>query len=353
MKRPLVSHLSWSRVGACFLVAACLWVAVGSSKAVAQLPPSAPSAPAQAAPRRVLVLAPAGEARLARTIGAKVRDRAIATLGARGLTAARGPASCAEPDCAAELLGGGAAEHALAIALWGRARCDRVAVTLVDAQGVAHGGEAVVSGADVGAAVDAAVDAALTHLANGGSSPLRVSGAPEGATITLDQIPWGTLPHEDRVPHGEHQLAVSADGFVTERRSVAIGTAPVAVEIALARAEAAPPHVAPDQGAESERAGPAPQPSTGADGGLLALGGVTAGLGVALVVPGLFGLTTGDGPVTPDLAYERTNVPVSATYLALGTAALVGGVVLLVMGATGGGPAPAHAADLRRGVLRF
>lgn len=60
-----------------------------------------------ATPRRVLVLAPAGEARLARSIGTQARDRAIATLGARGFTAARGPAGCAEPDCATELLRGG------------------------------------------------------------------------------------------------------------------------------------------------------------------------------------------------------------------------------------------------------
>jgi hypothetical protein len=284
-------------------------------------------------------------------MGAQARDRAIATLGARGFTAARGPAGCAEPDCATELLRGGAAEHALAMALWGRTRCDRVAVTLVDAQGIAHSGEVAVSGTDVNAAIDGAIDAALAHLASGGSSILQVSGSPEGATITLDQIPWGTLPHEDRVPHGERQLAVSADGFVTDRRSVTVGTSPVSVEIALERAEAEPAESdAPPAPAEVEHTAPATQPSAGPDVVLLGVGGAVAGVGVGLLVPGIYGFAAGDGAPSPELVYERTNVPVSAAFLGVGAAAIVGGVVLLVLGATSGGSTPART-DLSRGIL--
>jgi hypothetical protein len=305
---------------------------------------------ATAPARRVLVLAPAGEARLARSIGAQARDRAIATLGARGFTAARGPAGCAEPDCATELLSGGAAEHALAIALWGRTRCDRVAVTLVDAQGITHSGEVAVTGTDVNAAIDGAIDAALAHLASGGSSTLHVTGAPEGATITLDQIPWGTLPHEDRVPHGEHQLAVSADGFVTDRRSVTVGTAPVSVEITLARAEveAAP---TPEPTPPTTVAVETPPPGGGPDIGLLAVGGGLAGVGVALLVVGSVTLALPDSgtPMPPDFTYERAALIDGIGWLVAGGVSAAAGIVLLVMGATSG--SPAQAAQSRRGAL--
>lgn len=304
-----------------------------------------------ATPRRVLVLAPAGEARLARSIGTQARDRAIATLGARGFTAARGPAGCAEPDCATELLRGGAAEHALAIALWGRTRCDRVAVTLVDAQGIAHSGEVAVTGTDVNVAIDGAIDAALAHLASGGSSVLHVDGSPEGATITLDQIPWGTLPHEDRVPHGEHQLAVSADGFVTDRRSVSVGAEPVSVEITLARA-------AVEETTTTTAETPAPEalrveqaPSSGPDVGLLAVGGGLAGVGVALLLVGSVTLALPDSgmPVPPDFTYERAALIDGIGWLVAGGVSAAAGVVLLVMGATSGAPSPAS--QSRRGAL--
>ena len=70
--------------------------------------------------------------------GAAARGHAGTVLEARGFVAARGPASCTEPECASTLLEGGAADYTVAIALWGRgARCERVAVTIADARGVA------------------------------------------------------------------------------------------------------------------------------------------------------------------------------------------------------------------------
>ncbi|MBX7195294.1 MAG: PEGA domain-containing protein [Sandaracinaceae bacterium] len=306
---------------------------------------------AQAAPasQRILVLVPAGDARLARSIGGAARDHATTALTAQGFVAARGPAGCTDPDCAAELLSSGTADLALAVALWGRTRCERVAVTLVDAHGVAHGGEVEVSGTDVNAAIDGAIAAALAHLASGGSSVLSVTGAPPGATITLDQTPWGTLPHEDRVPHGEHQLAVSADGYTTERRTVVVGSEPVAVSIELARAAVveAPPTEEPAEGEAAQ--GEAAHTSPASDDSavfLLAGGGVLTGLGVIGLGVGIVGLALPDSgtPMPPDFTYERTSVEASIAWMVAGGVSLAAGVVLLLVGATSSSPARASSA---------
>ncbi len=311
-------------------------------------------AQAPASSSRVLVLEPAGDTRLARRHGAAVRDRASATLTTRGLVPARGPSGCSDPDCAAELLSADAADYALAIAPWGRAAtCERVAVTLVDDHGVAHGGEVAVTANDLPAAVDAALAAALEHAASGGAQLLRVTGTPADATITLDRIPWGALPHEDRVPHGEHALAVSADGFVTERRTVTVGTEPLTVEIALTRAAPEPVAVAPQPVAPV--VGPDPEGRGGDDAIPLFIGGgALSAAGVGLLIPGVYGFATPDGaPAPPDYLYERTSVAAAGTYVGVGAAALGVGIVLFVV-AAGSTGRPRHTADARPGVvLRF
>jgi len=330
-----------------------LAVVAVAALALAALTPIA-SAQAPASGARDLVLAPSGDAGLARRHGAAVRDRASAALTARGLMPARGPAGCSDPDCAAELLSADAADHALAIALWGRGTtCERVAVTLVDGQGVAHGGEVAVAGGDLTAALDAAIAEALEHAASGGGSPLRVTGTPPGATITLDRIPWGAVPHEDRVPHGEHALAVSADGFVTDRRTITLGPEPVTVEVALTRSapEAAPvPALAPT-------GAPLQTTSGGGDPRLLGLGAGLGGAGLALVGVGLYGFLAPESgaPMPPDFTYERASVAGSGTWLGVGAAAVTSGVVLLVLGATSrpssaGGP---RAGSGPRAVISF
>lgn len=297
---------------------------------------------------RVLVLEPTGDARLARQLGTSVRERASAALTGRGLVPARGPSGCADPECASELLSTDAADWALAIALWGRgARCERVAMTLVDADGVAHGGEVAVTGDDVPAAVDAALAMALDHAASGGAQVLRVTGAPAGATITLDRIPWGAVPHEDRVPHGEHALAVSADGFVTDRRTVTIGTEPVTVEVALTRVptETLPSAVpAPTPAAAPTTSSPG---SGGGDPLLLGIGAGVAGAGLLLLGVGLYGALAPDSgmPMPPDFTYERASIEGAGVWLGVGAAALTTGLVLVIVGATSGPSGSASADD--------
>jgi hypothetical protein len=306
------------------------------------------AAPADAQPRgaRVLVLVPAGEPELARRLGPEARARAIAELGRQGLVASPGPAGCSDPDCAGPLLEGGAADLAVAVALWGRgARCERVAVTVVDARGATHGGEVAVSGGDVAAAVDGAVRASLEAMAQGGGTRLSVTGTPEGATITLDRIPWGTLPHEDVVAAGEHALAVGAEGYVTERRTVVVGAEPVVIDVRL-MAEAAA-SVAVDGSASRDPAVARPEASS-PDLALVAVGGALAAGGLAAAGASLYGfLAPETTPTGPELTYERTSVAGSAGWMAAGGALVAGGVVLVAIGLASGGLASGGAPPTR------
>lgn len=345
---------AWSRglcVALCWLLAASATLLVGE-RAHAQ------------AGRSVVVLEVAGEARHARSSGAAARTRAIATLTARGFTVSRGPAGCADPECAAPLLSGDGL--ALAIALWGRTRCERVAVALLDAHGASHGGEVLVEANRLDAAIDGAITRALTRLEQGSESSLGVVGEPAGATITLDQTPWGTLPHSGQVTRGEHQLAISAEGYVTERRMVQVGDAAVEVSVALRRSQVPDGRGASDA-MGADRAPHAPEPLSpalpsgagerGDDGLSLALtvsGAALLGAGVLAATVGIVGLALPDSgsPTAPDFLYERAAVDASIGWLIAGAVSAAAGTVLLVLGVTSG-PSAAPAQARRPALLTF
>ncbi|GAB4112911.1 MAG: hypothetical protein OHK0013_48600 [Sandaracinaceae bacterium] len=296
---------------------------------------------AQARGARVLVLVPAGEPELARRLGPDARARATAELARQGLVASPGPAGCTDPDCAGALLEGGAADLALALALWGRGtRCERVAVTVIDARGGTHGSEVAVAGDDVRAAVEAAVRAALARVAQGGGTRLSVTGPPEGATITLDRIPWGTMPHEGVVTAGEHSLAVSAEGYETDRRTVVVGAEPlsIAVQLTPTTTQMASPAATQPPTSGTSTGGP--------DLALVGVGGALGAGGLAAVGAALYGLLAPETtPSGPELTYERTSVAGSAAWMGTGGALVVGGLVLVAVGlASGGGDGPARAA---------
>jgi hypothetical protein len=313
------------------LVGLLLWVTVAVGAATAAEAQPAPGA-------RVLVLVTGGDAGLARRLGATTREEAAAALGRRGFSASQGPAGCADTECATELLSRGDASHAVAIALWGRgARCERVAVTLVDGVGSAYGGEVAVEGADVARALDAALEAALARAARGAGVRVRVSGSPEGATITLDRIPWGTLPHEAPVAEGEHTLAVSAEGYESERRALTVGEDPVHLEVRLAPTADGRPTATREDPVVAVQSG-APDPL------LLGLGTAVGVVGLASGSVGVLALAAPAGPSSDPGSREEPDVGAAAAWLGVGAAALLGGVVLLIVGATSAGPAGPRAA---------
>lgn len=198
---------------------------------------SADTAQAQA---RVVVLPVGGEAAAARTHGAlaiRIAEERVAAEGWLSTPAA----GCANAECAAALLDGGAADWVLAIALWG-ARAPRVSLSLMGTAGVVLNANRSVERGAWEPAVRAAIDDAIAQARGANQTELALSGSPTGATVTVDQLPWGTLPHRAVVTRGTHTISVSAEGYVTERRTIEIGATPVELALALtAQTPATPP----------------------------------------------------------------------------------------------------------------
>ena len=229
-------------------------------------------------------------------------------------------------DAADRMLETDAADFALAIALWGNdAVCERIAVTLVDERSGAHSAEVPVTDTGVPAALENAIHQAI-ESARTGASTLRVEGTPPGATITLDRIPWGAMPHEDSVLRGEHSVSVSADGYATERRDFTLTDQPMTLTLELVRAHA------------SVEVGPGASPQGGPDIVLVAIGAGLTGAGLAGVIAGLYGFlapaTLSDARIDGSFAYDRGNEAVSGALLGIGGTALATGVVLLIVGMT-------------------
>lgn len=288
---------------------------------------AAESAPARL---RVIVLVPGGDPALARALGPGVRDRATEALGAEDALPTVGPEACTGPDCAPGLLADGAADFVLALAVWGRAGvCERVAATLVDGEGNTFDAEARVGEGGVPAAVAHAVTSVLDRARGGPADTLlHVEGAPEGASLTLDQLPWGSLPHEAPVSRGDHVLAVSAEGYATERRPLVIGDEPVALSITLR------PLTASDPG----RADPLPF--------YIGAGGL-CGAGLAALGVGLYGALA---PATlgSDGSYETGVADASAAWLVSGALLVGAGVVTFFLAPASGSSTPA---SVQRGAL--
>jgi len=180
----------------------------------------APQASAQA--DVALVLEAGGDA------GAEAGAPALAGvregLAARGLTFEDVQGGCAALECASEALAARGARVAVAVAVWSRRGAPpRVSVSLTDAAGRVENGGAEASDGGVLAAARAALDAAWVAWSAGGMASLRVEGTPRGATVTVDRVPFGTLPHEGMLAFGEHALSISAEGHRTVRRAFTLG----------------------------------------------------------------------------------------------------------------------------------
>ena len=278
---------------------------------------------AQAPGSRFVILMPSGDPALASALGPGVRDHTQTVLRADGFTAALGPASCADADCAAPLLESDAADFALAIALWGHdAVCERIAVTLIDDRAGAHSAEVPVTDTGVPAALENAIHQAI-ESARTRASTLRVEGNPPGATITLDRIPWGAMPHEDSVLRGEHTVSVSADGYVTERRDFTLVDQPMTLTLELVRGE-------------NVVGGPTTvTPGGGPDLGFVGVGIGSAAVGLALVGVGIYGFAVGDS-FSRDRLYGRGNETNAAIWLTAGCILVVGGLVSIIHGLVSG-----------------
>ena len=298
-----------------------------------------------------------GDAALASANGAEAIARVESDLGESGFTLVSGAAlasamraahadECADPSCAGPMLRALGADLAVGVALWPRHGLVQVSVVLVDPQGVQVSADADGAATVIGQLTQAALSQARARWATRSGSPVRVVGTPDGATVTVDREPWGTLPHEGSLAPGTHHFVVSADGHVTERRDVEIPAATEALEIAFALAP----------GSDAPVTAPA-TPCAGPDVGLIVAGAVTAAAGAGLLVAGIV-IASGTeqcvrgctGPVM-----DRV-VSVPATELGVGLAvggavALAAGVVLAIVGGTTGGSSAGSAALGADGLL--
>lgn len=248
---------------------------------------------------------------------------------ASAMTAAHAE-ECGDPSCAGPMLTALHADLAVGVALWHRNGLVQVSVVLVDPHGVLVSADADGAETVIGQATQSALSQARARWATRGGSPVRVVGTPEGATITVDREPWGTLPHEGSLSPGTHHFVVSADGHVTERRDVEITAATQTIDVSFELAVGTDADVV------------TPPRGGGADVGLIVVGAVTAAAGVGALIAGV-AIAAGtercvSGCTGP--AMDRV-VAVPATQLGVGLSigggvALGVGVVLMIVGAMSG-----------------
>jgi len=280
------------------------------------------AAGAQGQAQRALVLPVGGDEALVAAHGAAALAALEQALTGAGFGVER--SDCREPSCAGELLRAGRGDLAVGLALWPREGGVRASLVLVDAAERQVSGEAEGPAEAAAELAGEALDRAIATWSVREGAPVRVVGAPEGASVTVDRELWGTLPHEGTLPPGEHRFVVSADGFVTERRSVDIAFGGGALELRF----------------DLAREGGDPWPS-------LVLGGGLVVVGLALTVPGWATLSLDGGCAARDAVGCRSRYAfdgAAAAWLVAGGVAAVGGVVLLATA-----PIQVHAAPAADG----
>ena len=172
--------------------------------------------------------------------------------------------------------------------------------------------------APVAAAAQAPVDEATE------TTPVRVDGTPEGASVVVDRAPFGTLPTEGTLAAGLHYFVVSSPGYYSELRDVEAlpSGEPLALRFDLVLDPALQP-----RGANAPMI---------VGGSVLALGGVA---GLVLAVVG----ATGERRCSArcdDLGarhvVERPAIDAIVTWSVAGGVALIVGAVIIGFGVTWG-----------------
>jgi hypothetical protein len=232
---------------------------------------------------------------------------------------------------------------AVGAAIWRRSGVVQVAVVMADPEGHLVSASADGTEGAIRQAATAALAQARARWPSRAGSPVRVIGSPDGAAITVDHQPWGSLPFEGTLPPGPHTFVVSADGRETERREVDV---PAATE---------PFTVTFDLPAATSGGG-------GGGGGGIDVGWLLAGIGTTAAGAVLLGVGIGnltrctarcDGPAN-EATYYLANHDVD-------TGLTIGGAVLTALGlvvtiATLSSPTQSSAAvslDARGLTLRF
>jgi hypothetical protein len=284
-------------------------LALGVAAALAAIVGPWLSPPRAAAQEAVWLVSPAQRA-------APWYEAARALLQSEGVTVHDADA-CDPLACVAEQARALGAQVALSVRVEPAAA--RASVTLLTPSGTRGAASRVVERGDVAAALRDAYRGAELALELGDDGLLRVATTPEGALVWIDGRVAGAGPLARRVKPGPHAISVSQDGFATR-----------AMRVEVARGAATDLRVRLARSAPSSR--PAQRERSALNyllGGALLLGAVPM-LASSLSTLAL----NGECAVKRDASGRCAEVvhfgAISGVLLGAGSAALVGGVYLLV-----------------------
>lgn len=232
---------------------------------------------------------------------------------------------CAAIDCAAgvnRFLGTGFA--VLTEIAWVGGRVTMVNVALIGLEdGESVGGQAEVVAGDVDAAVRGAFQAAWDRWVASQQGYLIITTTPPGAFVELDGQSLGRAPLRRLFRAGAHTLRITLEGHRAVTR-----------EITLDRHEEREVAITLTEGEGEEAIGAAPATATREEThwASYAIGGALIAGGIAALVSPIWTLADLGAPVGTDGVEYVSFGPVSGTLLGIGAAAILGGVVMMIVG---------------------
>jgi hypothetical protein len=242
---------------------------------------------------------------------------------------------CAQIDCAASVnrqLGTGFA--VLTEIAWVGGRVTMINVALIGLEdGESVGGQAEVVGGDVAAAVRAAFQAAWDRWAASQQGYVIVSTTPPGAFIELDGASLGRAPIRRLTRAGVHSLRATLEGHRSVSREITIDRHEEReIEITLTEGDGE------ETPAEPQAVDGHPPPREGVDQvqqhwSNWAIGGALIATGIAALITPIWTLAE-EGSAVPREGRPDDYVqfgPLSGALLGLGTAAIAGGAVMMIV----------------------
>lgn len=276
---------------------------------------------------RALVIQVGGETALASALGPSLREAAHAHSRALGLTPIPTDGGCDDLDCAAAFLMTDAADVAAFVEVFGHdGVCEGVQATLLSPEGVRYVGTAEVGTAGVDEAMRVALAQATARHRGEALPTLGVNGTPAGATIRLDGVTWGTVPHAEPVAPGPPVIEVRARAHRSDRREITLAGEDLTLDVALVPGE----------------------DSTSVDATPFWISGIGAlVLGVSAVIVGVVGFAQGVTCVDDAcLTYERPDAVANGVWIGTGGVLTIAGAVMIGIAASSGG-ASGDTASLR------
>lgn len=275
-----------------------------------------------APPPRALVLRVGGESLLASALGPTLREAVFGHTRALGLVPLPTDGGCDDLECAMGFLATGSADVAAFVEVYGsNGVCQGVQATMVASETSRFVGTAEVGSAGVEEAMRVALAQAVARYRGEARPTLGVNGTPAGATIRIDGVSWGTVPHHEPIGPGAHTVEVRSRGFLTDRREITLGGDDLTLEVALV---------------PGEDEGETPIPAGTSDTTPLWIASASAlVLGIAGMIVGFAGLAMGEA--CEDAActtYSRPDLVASGAWIGAGGALAIAGGVMIGLAAT-------------------